>query len=100
MATARAVIEWPEGNEYLSGGRIEAQQWGSISHGLFRQLVCLSARNKMIAAAALEAPAPIAAKRCPPPHASSIRPNAYQSHPSPPRVATIIAMRNHLGAFQ
>jgi len=30
MATANAVIEWPEGNEYLSGGRIEAQQCGSI----------------------------------------------------------------------
>jgi hypothetical protein len=31
-------MECPEGNEYLSGGRITAQQCGSISHGLLRRL--------------------------------------------------------------
>src|SRR6201987_6273932 len=95
MATAKAVIECPEGNEYLSGGKIEAQQCGSISQGLFRLLVRLRARNKAIPAAALKPPASSAAKRRSPPHSSRIRPNAYQSHPSPPRVATIIVIRNH-----
>src|SRR5215469_13875383 len=99
-ATPNAVIEWPEGNEYLSGGRMADQQCGSISHGLLRRLVRLSARNKKIPATAAEPAAPIAAKRCSPPYTSRIKPRPYQSHPSPPRVATIIKMRNHRGARQ
>ena len=43
---ANAVIEWPEGNEYLSGGRMEAQQCGSTSQGRLRWLVRLSARKE------------------------------------------------------
>src|SRR5215469_8821032 len=100
MATAKAVIECPDGNEYLSGGRIEAQQCGSISQGRLRWLACLRLRNmKMPATAAAEA-APMAAKRCGPPKTTKINPRAYQSQPSPPRVATIIRIRNQRGARQ
>jgi len=48
--------EWPDGNEYLSGGKIAAQQCGSISQGLLRWLACLSMRKRQIPAKAAEAP--------------------------------------------
>lgn len=36
VATAKAVIECPEGNENRSGGMRSAQQWGSMWHGRVR----------------------------------------------------------------
>src|SRR5580700_6046994 len=98
IATANAVIEWPDGKEYLSGGRIEAQQCGSISQGRLRWLACLRLRNMKIPATAADVAAPMAANRCGPPKTTRIMPSVYQSQPSPPRVATIIKIRIHRGA--
>src|ERR1700741_2960848 len=100
MATAKAVIECPDGKEYLSGGKIEDQQCGSISQGRFRWLACLRLRKIKIPATAANVAAPIAAKRWGPPKKARIKPSVYQSQPAPPRVATIIRMRNHRGARQ
>ena len=95
-----AVMECPEGNEYLSGGNIDAQQCGSISQGLLRRLVCFRVRNRKIPAAARKAPAAERRQRCSPPIDIRMRPSAYHSHPSPLRVAKTINMRNHRGARQ
>src|ERR1700722_6927820 len=99
-AMANDVIECPEGNEYLSGGRIDDQQCGSISHGRFRLLACFNVRNKNIPAAAAAVAAPMAKNFCEPPNTSRIKPIEYHSQPSPSRVIIIIKMRNQRGARQ
>src|ERR1700722_380896 len=99
-AMANDVIECPEGNEYLSGGRIDAQQCGSISQGRLRRLACFSVRNRKIPAAAAAVAEPIARNFCDPPNTSKINPIEYHSQPSPSRVIMIIKMRNHRGARQ
>ena len=49
-------------------------------------------------APAARAAAPIAANRWPPPNNRITKPMAYQSHPSPPRVAQSIQTRIQRGA--
>src|SRR5271156_2434396 len=93
-------MECPDGNEYLSGGRMDDQQCGSISYGRWRRLVRLSARNRMIPAAAALDAAPMARNLYPPPYNTKIMPSVYHSQPSPRRVINIIRMRNQRGARQ
>src|SRR5277367_6665476 len=97
-AIANDVIECPDGNEYLSGGKISDQQCGSISQGLFRRLACFRVRNRKMPMAAAVIAAPMARNFCAPPKTSRIKPIEYHSHPSPNRVIMIIRMRNHRGA--
>src|ERR1700678_819263 len=99
-AMANDVIECPDGNEYLSGGKINDQQWGSISQGRFRRLACLSARNRKMPTAAAVVAAPMARNFWAPPKINRMNPIEYHSHPSPSRVIKIIKIRNHRGARQ
>jgi hypothetical protein len=94
------VIECPDGNEYLSGGKIRDQQCGSISHGRFRRLARFNVRNTKIPKADAVVPAPIARNLSAPPKIAKINAIEYQSQPSPNRVMVIIKMRNHRGARQ
>src|SRR5271165_2958183 len=100
IAMLKAVMECPEGKEYLSGGSIDAQQCGSISHGRLRWLAFLRALNNRMLAIAADTPAPMASKRCCPPYKVKMTPSAYHSHPSPPLVAATMRIRNHRGARQ
>src|SRR3979411_1675020 len=93
-----AVIVSPDGNENLSGGNTFDQQCGSIWQGLGRWLSLFRALNTKMPKTAADPAAPMAEKRCGPPHASNISPSPYQTQPSPMRVAAIIQIRNQRGA--
>src|ERR1700739_3957813 len=97
-AMANALMEWPEGNENWSGGRILAQQCASSWHGRFRLLIFLRKRNNTIVAASAEALAPKAMNRESPPNRSKAIPTEYQIQPSPSRVAAILQILSQRGA--
>lgn len=94
----KAVIVWPEGNENWSGGRSVAQQWGSKAFGRLRPVSRFShIKQRMLLPDAIPA-APSAANRSRSPNTRTIKPIAYQSQPSPNRVAAKAARRTQRGA--
>src|SRR6266571_426898 len=100
IAMANALIEWPEGKENWSGGRMLDQQCSSRWHGRFRLLAFFMARNNTRVAASAVALAAKAINRKSPPNNNKVMPTEYQIQPSPRRLAQIIQTRNHRGARQ
>src|ERR1700738_1196223 len=99
-AMAKALMEWPDGNENWSGGRTLDQQWASRWQGRFRLLAFFIARNSTTVAASAVTLAAKAANRKSPPNNSNVIPIEYQIQPSPRRVDQIIQIRSHRGARQ
>src|SRR5260370_41242376 len=100
IAMANALIEWPEGKENWSGGRMLDQQWASRWHGRFRLLAFFMARNNTRVAASAVALAAKAINRKSPPNNNNVMPTEYQIQPSPRRGDQSIQTRSHRGARQ
>src|SRR5713101_8243636 len=100
MAIAKALIEWPEGNENWSGGRMLDQQCASSWQGRLRLLALFMARNSTRVAASAVALAAKAINRKSPPNSNKVIPTEYQIQPSPRRVDQSIQTRSHRGARQ
>src|ERR1700692_4124576 len=100
MATAKAVIECPEGNENWSGGSSVAQQCGSRVHGRRRPTAFFTTVNSRMPIAAAIAEARNAASLSGSCEASNAMPQNAQNQPSPPLVDAIIHQRTQLGAGQ
>src|ERR1700680_4503979 len=100
MATAKAVMVCPEGKENWSGGRRVAQQWGWMADGRLLLKTRFRLMKSPIPLPKPTAAEAIASKRWAPPKIAMMRPMAYQSQPSPPRVAQIIQTRIQRGARQ
>ena len=78
---------WPEGNENWSGGSSVAQQCGSKAQGGCVPSTFLIRRNSSMPVRRGQRRRLAARKRCSPPNSRITAPMAYQSQPSPPRVA-------------
>src|ERR1700736_467682 len=100
MATANAVMEWPEGNENWSGGSSVAQQCGSKVQGRRRPTAFFRTVNSSTPVAAAMAAARNAASLSGSCEASTAMPQNAQNQPSPPLVDAIIHHRTQLGAGQ
>ena len=100
VITANAVIVCPLGNENRSGGNNVAHACGAIAHGRGRFASFFNTTNSPTPTAPAAVAAPTACAPPSPPNSNTASPTAYQSHPSPPRVAQIIHSRTHRGAIQ
>ncbi len=85
------------GRRNWSGGNSVDQQCGSMAQGRRRPAARFNTRNRAIPVAAAIPDWATAHRPSVPPKIRIAAPNAYHSHPSPPRVAQIIHSRIHLG---
>src|SRR6478752_2608415 len=98
MATANAVMVWPDGKENWSGGSSVAQQCGSISHGRLRPDSFFRDMNRPTPTNAADPAEATAVNLSVPPNNRIDNPVRYQSQPSPARLAAIARRRTQRGA--
>src|SRR3972149_4816109 len=95
VAMAKAFIEWPDGNEYSSGGGRVNSKSIYVSKGLFLVVLCLMVLN--IATHRMTDIVPINTAFCPslPPNKSNDRLRKSHIEPSPSLLAITIRSENH-----